>query len=587
MRDQQSAVVGPVGGASPSSVGELGPGKQTLTEKIQFAGGPDLAAFNPAAIAAQPASGGAPLPEGVRGKMERSFGADFSGVSVHQDGRADAMGARAYAQGEHIHMASGQYDPTSRAGQSLIGHELSHVVQQREGRATGGQGKGGAILADPALEAEADRHGELAAQGLPAGNGSTAAASGATVVQRKDPPAGGATPEPPAGVTAAAHTFSVPSIPDLNKIPDAVNRNNTINQTYHQIDSAMTGYLGPPLVANWFTYGQHASREAGTQIRSLQEGLQVLRDIGPALSGLGFIGNPIAVYNSARIAVRMFQRILDLMNQDGLIRQSMQLAFAKAGITEAQLRGLVAEAQTVLMEAPTVTINPISMYHLVRFTGHVTAMVAKLVVATPAIIHAVELVYENMKRGNKEIYENVAPAARNFLQAASAAPHGVPGPMAFAGDPQGFVQAAFTEYGEIRRLGDEAAAAPGTPESAAKLAQRHDKAMHANLLIGFQEQLVILQPIFNTMMQELNAMSGTMVLHDPNGAHPLANNWGDFYTRMGIDPARAPADPRTISPGALPPLLPASQRTGTISSYFNDNVDNEKIHEAPPQIAPG
>jgi hypothetical protein len=37
----------------------------------------------------------------------------------------------------------------------------------------------------------------------------------------------------------------------------------------------------------------------------------------------------------------------------------------------------------------------------------------------------------------------------------------------------------------------------------------------------------------------------------------------------------------------MPPLLPAAQRHGTISEYFNDNTDNEKIHEAPPPIAPG
>ncbi len=38
---------------------------------------------------------------------------------------------------------------------------------------------------------------------------------------------------------------------------------------------------------------------------------------------------------------------------------------------------------------------------------------------------------------------------------------------------------------------------------------------------------------------------------------------------------------------SLPPLLPAAQRKETISAYFNDNVGNEKIHEAPPPIAPG
>jgi hypothetical protein len=459
--------------------------------------------------------------------------------------------------------------------------------QRSTGRAHAGTESPSTAAAGPGKQTLVETLQLAAEPGVATGDSS--AVAGAPGVIQRQVATGGPAPAaaPRAGAVAKAHTFTVPTITDLNTIPDAVNRNQTINQTYHQIDAAMTGYLGDPLVANWFTYGQHASREAGTQIRSLQMGLQVLRDIPPTLAGLSFGANPITAYNSAVSAIQIFQRILDLMNQDGLIRQSMQLAFAKAGITEADLRNLVTEATTVLTEAPTAAMNPFAMYHMVRFIGHVTAMVAKLIVATPAVIRAVELVYDNMKLGNKEIYENVAPAAHNFLQAAQGAPNGVPGTMAFAGDTNGFVSAAFVEYGEIRRLGDEARAAPGTPEAAAKLAQRHDKAMHANLLIGFQEQLIILQPIFHTMMQELNAMSGTMMLHDPNGAHPLANNWGDFYTRMGIDRTRAPADPRTITPNSLPPLMPAAQRQGTISSYFNDNVDNEKIHEAPPAIAPG
>ena len=106
---------------------------------------------------------------------------------------------------------------------------------------------------------------------------------------------------------------------------------------------------------------------------------------------------------------------------------------------------------------------------------------------------------------------------------------------------------APAEYVVVRKLGDEARSAPGTPEATTKLQQRNQKAQHANLLVGMQEQLIILQPLFDTMMAELTAMNGTMVLHDPNGVHPLANNWGDFYSRMGIDPATAPADPKTIT----------------------------------------
>lgn len=132
------------------------------------------------------ATGGAPLADHVRAPMEASFGADFRGVRVHQGGNATALGAVAYAQGEDLHFAPGAYDPGSTAGRELIGHELAHVVQQREGRVAAPQGKGDPINADPALEAEADAHGARAARGEPAGNAATSVARApGAVVQRK------------------------------------------------------------------------------------------------------------------------------------------------------------------------------------------------------------------------------------------------------------------------------------------------------------------------------------------------------------------------------------------------------------------
>ena len=35
--------------------------------------------------------------------------------------------------GSDIVFAPGQYDPASQAGQQLIAHEMSHVLQQRQG----------------------------------------------------------------------------------------------------------------------------------------------------------------------------------------------------------------------------------------------------------------------------------------------------------------------------------------------------------------------------------------------------------------------------------------------------------------------
>jgi hypothetical protein len=107
------------------------------------------------------------LPESFRSRMERAFGHDFSTVRIHQGSRAGAIDALAYTQGADIHFAPGRYDPTSREGQRLLGHELTHVVQQRSGRVAMPRGAGLPINDHPRLEAEADRTAERVASGLP------------------------------------------------------------------------------------------------------------------------------------------------------------------------------------------------------------------------------------------------------------------------------------------------------------------------------------------------------------------------------------------------------------------------------------
>ncbi|MBI9052312.1 MAG: DUF4157 domain-containing protein [Bacteroidales bacterium] len=107
------------------------------------------------------------MPDGVRSKMENSFGTDFSGVNIHQNSeQASNMGALAYTQGNDIAFAEGQYQPESSKGQELLGHELTHVVQQRQGRVKPTkQGKGLPVNDNPSLEKEADEMGAKAAQG--------------------------------------------------------------------------------------------------------------------------------------------------------------------------------------------------------------------------------------------------------------------------------------------------------------------------------------------------------------------------------------------------------------------------------------
>jgi hypothetical protein len=112
---------------------------------------------------------GRPLDVEIRRIMESFFQADFSGVRVHEGPAARAMGALAFTLGEDLHFAPGLYDPKSREGIELLGHELTHVVQQRDGRVSNPYGRGVAIVQDPGLEAEAEAMGRRAAAAMGVG----------------------------------------------------------------------------------------------------------------------------------------------------------------------------------------------------------------------------------------------------------------------------------------------------------------------------------------------------------------------------------------------------------------------------------
>ncbi len=119
----------------------------------------------PAGFLEGPAEPGKPLPPVVRLRMERYFETDFSDVRVHLGGEAASIGALAFTLGSDLYFAPDQYQPDTPYGQELIGHELTHVLQQREGRVANPLGDGVAVVQDFDLEAEADLHGRAAAHG--------------------------------------------------------------------------------------------------------------------------------------------------------------------------------------------------------------------------------------------------------------------------------------------------------------------------------------------------------------------------------------------------------------------------------------
>jgi hypothetical protein len=118
----------------------------------------------PAHLAHFGSGSGQRLPAVVQQKMEAFFKTSFADVRVHVGPQAATIGALAFTQGANLFFAPGQYDPSTSRGQQLLGHELTHVVQQRAGRVRNPLGAGVAIVQDHSLEAEAERMGLQAAR---------------------------------------------------------------------------------------------------------------------------------------------------------------------------------------------------------------------------------------------------------------------------------------------------------------------------------------------------------------------------------------------------------------------------------------
>lgn len=116
----------------------VSPAAQTI-QRLPAGGADAAGSAAPDSVQQTLGRSGSALDSGLREQMEQRFGQDFGNVRVHADAQAarsaEAIDAQAYTAGANIVFAAGQYAPQSAAGQHLIAHELTHVVQQAGGAA--------------------------------------------------------------------------------------------------------------------------------------------------------------------------------------------------------------------------------------------------------------------------------------------------------------------------------------------------------------------------------------------------------------------------------------------------------------------
>jgi len=136
--------------------------------------------------------GGTGLDADTRGFMESRMGHDFGDVRVHTDGKASdsakAVNAHAYTVGSDVVFQSGAYSPGTDAGNRMLAHELTHVVQQKAGPVDGGPAAGGIRVSDPSdrFEREAESNADRVMSAQTSAVGSSPTTGVGPAVQRQE-----------------------------------------------------------------------------------------------------------------------------------------------------------------------------------------------------------------------------------------------------------------------------------------------------------------------------------------------------------------------------------------------------------------
>jgi hypothetical protein len=330
--------------------------------------------------------------------------------------------------------------------------------------------------------------------------------------------------------------------------PSGTDANKHINESYHHLNQEFQRWLhsgpdgrplqGMPPISDWTSFGKYASREAGEQIRNIENVQKATR-----------AGDAEAALEAAR-GMAGFQQL----QQAGLL-------------------GAATAADNLRRQ------NPLEVALTPGVAGAKTGLgAARDMLAT------MDRMRHALVKGNTEIFANIAPAYEAFLKGESTGGKGGLQALQDAGyfpgstrDPQGWITRGFENYAQAKGKLLEADKT-NDPARRQQLVGEARQLMHTgNLYVGFQEQYSILQKmpgIFSdpVMQKALDALSGTMTLTDANGTRSIGQpgkSWADFEARMGI---------RRVPPGT-PGAIPLQKEDGTTLYYAEDTSARGTISE--------
>jgi len=247
--------------------------------------------------------GGQPLEATVRRGMEGVFGVDFSPVRIHADAEADLLNrgvaAIAFTVGSDIFFRAGAYQPHSPAGQHLLAHELTHVVQQRTGSLGSSSGGGGTMT----VGAADDRHEQEA----------EATAHRVTAALQRQGPVLTAPATSPGAALSRAHDPAValaPAAPGVTRVPDLTVRRFGLGDLWQAVTGAASAAWGG------FTGALRGIAQAGyNAVTGTLHWAQAVVTGAGQLAGQAVAVVANAAHNATQFAVTVGGKVVGLVSQ--------------------------------------------------------------------------------------------------------------------------------------------------------------------------------------------------------------------------------------------------------------------------------
>jgi len=247
--------------------------------------------------------GGQPLDATVRRGMEGVFQVSFGHVRIHADAEADALNrgvaAIAFTVGSDIFFRAGFYQPQTLAGQHLLAHELTHVVQQRAGSLAPSSGNtGGGTMTVGAADDRHEQEAEATAHRVTAALQRRALLSQATT-----PGAGLARQHDPA-------TAFVPAAPGVARVPDETVRRFGLGDLWQAVTGAASAAWGG------FTGALRGIAQAGyNAVTGTLHWAQAVVTGAGQLAGQAVTVVANAAHNATQFAVTVGGKVVGLVGQ--------------------------------------------------------------------------------------------------------------------------------------------------------------------------------------------------------------------------------------------------------------------------------